>query len=152
VDSRPSYPDPFVKVGRLPLTVELPSGVYTVIVEGDTITSGSKVFEVRNASAQILVKAGSSGLRELSTWLMAFGGAAVLAGGVLELSRSSHEDAKQKHSISIPLFIGGGVALLSGVAMVFVSGTTFRTDAFVPGRSGGPVSRFQPGITFSGLF
>jgi len=152
LDSRPSFPDPFVKIGHLPLTVELPSGVYTLIVEGHATTSGSTVFEVRNLPATIRVKGGSSALHELSTWMMAFGAAAVLAGGVLEMSGTSGGSAKQKNSIAIPLFIGGGVALVSGIGMLLVSGTTFQNDAFVPGRSGGPAARIERGLMISGQF
>lgn len=152
VDSRPSFPDPFVKVGRTPLTIELPSGVYTVIVEGESTTTGSTVFEVRNMPAQVRVKGGSSSLRELSTWTMAFGVAALLAAGVIEVSQTKADDSSTKHKFSIPLAIGGGVALGGGLVMVLVSRTTFQTDGFVPGQSGGPAARIQPGIGISGQF
>jgi hypothetical protein len=134
VDTRPSYPDPFVKVGRLPLVVELPSGVYTLLVEGETITPGSAVFEVRTAPVHVKVSAGKSGLRSFSSWTLAFGIAAVLAAGVFELSGGGKQDTHQKNAIGIPLFIAGGVMAVSGLTMYLVSRTTIQNDGFVPGQ------------------
>lgn len=150
VDTRPSYPDPFVKIGRLPLTIELPAGVYTLIVEGDAVTLSSTVFEVRNAPVRVKVKGGNSGIRSLSSWMLGFGIAAVLAAGVLELSGGGEQKTQQKHAIAIPLLIGGGVAAASGITMFVVSRTTFQGDGMAVGRavSGG----LGPGLTISGHF
>jgi hypothetical protein len=150
IDTRPSYPDPFVKVGRLPLTIELPSGVYTLIVEGDEVSPGSTVFEVRGAPVRVKVSAGKSGLRSFSTWMLGFGIAAVLAAGVLELSGSSHQDTREKNAIAIPLFIAGGVAAVSGLTMFLVSRTTFQTDGFVPGKA--VQGAWSPTLGISGHF
>jgi hypothetical protein len=150
MDTRPSYPDPFVKVGRIPVTLELPSGLYTVIVESDNVTTGSKVFEVGQTPVRVTVKAGASGLRELSGWTMALGAVALLAGGVFELSGTAGDSDREKHAIAIPLFIGGGVALGGGLAMWLASGTRLQADPVATGA--GDRAGSTPGLTIFGQF
>jgi hypothetical protein len=131
LDARPSYPDPFVKVGAIPVQLELPPGVFTLLVEGERITSQSVVFEVRQQPLRVRVNPGSQGLRDLSTLMLALGGAAILGGAVLEASGTGGGDASTKRKITIPLFIGGGVGFASGLTMYFVSGTSIEHDGFV---------------------
>lgn len=140
VDTRSSFPDPFKKVGRLPLTFELPPGVYTVLVEGEFVTPGSAVFEIKDRPAKIAVRGGSQSLRDLSSYVFAAGGAALLAGVVFELSRSQDESSKQKNSVVIPLLIVGGVGLVSGLTFVLVSGTTVESTGFVAPQTRRPPS------------
>jgi hypothetical protein len=148
VDVAPSYPDPFVKVGRLPITVELPSGVYTLLAEGESVPSGSTVFEVKDRPVHVRVLGGSQSLRDTSTLLMAVGGIAVLAGLVVQLSRVAGEDTSQKNSIAIPLYIGGGIGLVSGITMFVVAKTKLQSDGFVPSQQ----AEALPGVAVSGRF
>ncbi len=131
LDDRPSYPDPFVKVGAIPVKLELPPGVFTLLVEGERITSQSTVFEVRQQPVRVRVNPGSQGLRDLSTLMIALGGAAILGGAVLEASGTGEGDASTKRKITIPLFIAGGLGFASGLTMYFVSGTSIEHDGFV---------------------
>lgn len=128
VDTQRTYPDPFTKIGRVPTAVQLPPGTYTLLVEGDTITGGSTVFEVRDAPRSVRVQAGSGGLRELSGWMIAIGAAAALASGVLYVSGTKNDEEDRKNSIALPLAIGGGVLLGGGVSLYLVSGTGFKVD------------------------
>jgi hypothetical protein len=148
VDTTPSYPDPFVKVGRLPVTIELPSGVYTLLAEGESVPTGSTVFEVRDRPVHVRVQGGSQPLRDTSTLLMAVGGIAVLAGLVVQLSRVAGEDSRQKNSIAIPLYVGGGIGLVSGITMFVVARTKLESDGFVPSTHGAAL----PGVGVSGRF
>ena len=135
VDDRPAFPDPFVKVGRVPSKLELPPGVFTVLVEGETMSAATTYFEVRDQPVHVRVHPGSQGLRDLSTLTTAIGVAAILAGVILEISRTKDEDSSKKRKISIPLFIGGGVGLAGGIGMAFASATSVEHDAFVPPNS-----------------
>lgn len=132
VDERVAFPDPFKKVGRLPVPMELPPGVYTVIVEGDRFPTASTFFEVRHQPVAVRVDAGSQDLRDLGSLLAALGGVAVLAGGVLEVSGTGEGDDTKKRKLTIPLFIGGGVALAGGITMFVVSGSSVEHNGYVP--------------------
>ena len=138
VEDQPSFPDPFTKVGRIPLKLELPAGVYTVLVEGERLTSASTVFEVRHQPVHVHVRSGSQGLRDLSTLTLALGSAALLAGAVLEVSGTGDGDSDKKHKITIPLFISGGVVFASGLTFHFVSSSSIDHDGYVS-----PHSAFQ---------
>jgi len=126
VDTGVSYPDSFIKIGRLPTSVELPPGSYTLIVEGDAITRGTTVFRVGEGPHRVRVEAGSGALRELSSWMVALGTAAVLAAGVLYVSGTKDDAEDRKNAIALPLVIGGGVVLAGGVTLMVASGTGFR--------------------------
>jgi len=148
VDERVAFPDPFTKVGKLPLELELPKGVYTLLVEGESQTSASTVFEVRHEPVHVRVNAGSGELRALSTLLLALGSAALLAGGVLEISGTGEGDDDKKHKITIPLFIGGGVGVAGGLTAYFVSDSSIEHDGYVPPSMASTV----PGLVVSGKF
>ncbi|MFW5739431.1 MAG: hypothetical protein ACOC1F_03595 [Myxococcota bacterium] len=151
VDDRPSFPDPFSKVGRIPVQLELPPGVYTMLVEGERIPTASTVFEVRHEPVDIRVDAGSQGLRDLSTLTLALGSAALLAGGVLEVSGTGEGDSDKKHKITIPLFIAGGVTFAGGLTMYFVSDSSIEHTGYLPE---GHAARETPvrGLGFAGRF
>lgn len=146
VDTQRTYPDPFTKIGRLPTVVHLPPGTYTLLVEGDTVTGGSTVFEVKDGPRSVRVEAGSGGLRELSGWMTAIGAAAALAGGVLYASGTKNDEEDRKNSIALPLAIGGGVLVVGGVSLYLGSGTGFRVDptsrdrAFLPSELRGSLA------------
>jgi len=153
-DDQPQFPDPFTKIGRIPVQLELPPGVYTVLVEGESFTSQSTVFEVRHQPVDVRVHAGSSELRALSTLLLALGGAALIAGGVIEVSGTGEGDSSKKHKITIPLFIGGGVGFAGGLGMYFASASSIEHNGFVPpeqGQQASPAPRVY-GLGLSGRF
>jgi len=127
-DDRPAFPDPFVKVGRLPLSLELPPGTYTVLVEGDSVPTATRVFRVDRTPVRVTIKGGSQGLRDTGTLLTALGGVALVAGVLVELSGTKDEDSSKKQGIAIPLLIGGGVGFAGGLTMFFVSRTTSTDD------------------------
>lgn len=135
VEDRPAFPDPFTKVGRIPVQLELPAGVYTILVQGERFTTVSTVFEVRHQPVNVRVHPGSQGLRDLSTLTLALGSAALLAGAVLEVSGTGGGDSDKKRKITIPLFVGGGVAFAGGLSLYFVSASSIDHDGYVPQSS-----------------
>ena len=151
-DDQPAFPDPFTKIGRIPVQLELPPGVYTVLVEGERFTSQSAVFEVRHQPVDVRVHSGSSELRALSTLMLALGGAALIAGGVLEVSGTGGGDSDKKHKITIPLFIAGGVGFTGGLAMYFVSASSIEHNGFVPAPDGQQAAPRVHGLGFTGRF
>ncbi len=149
VDTRQTYPDPFVKVGRAPLSIQLPGGIYTVLVEGQSITSASTVFEVRGQPVHVHARPGSQGMRDLGTLFVAVGVAATVAAAVVQLSRAHTQDTAQRDRITIPLWIGGGVTLVSGFGLLLGSSSKIESDGFAPPSAGWNIA---PGAAFSGTF
>jgi hypothetical protein len=130
------FPDPFVKLGRTPLSVKLVPGVYTVSVESPDIAPASQVFAVDSRPLHLRVRTGSAGTRGMGTLLMAIGAASVLAGLVIELSHSQAADGISKHKITVPLFVAGGVGFAGGLTIYLTSGTTIEQDGMKPDRRG----------------
>jgi hypothetical protein len=128
------FPDPFVKLGRTPLSVKLVPGVYTVSVESPDISTASKVFEVGFQPVHVRVRTGSSGARSMGTLLMAIGAAGLLAGLAIELSHSEAADGISKHKITIPMFVAGGIGFAGGLTVYLASGTTIEQDGMKTDR------------------
>jgi hypothetical protein len=135
-NTRPSYPDPFVKIGRTPLATRLAPGTYTVTAESPDITNGSGVFQVGTEPVHVRVRAGSSDMRTLGTLVLAAGIASALAAIAVEVSYSQTPSGISKSKIAVPLFIIGGVGLGAGIALYFTSGTTIEPDGPKPNRPG----------------
>ncbi len=136
-DTGPRYPDPFVKLGRTPLSVKLAPGVYTVTVESPDISTQSTVFAVGSQPVHVRVRSGSAGAHGVGTLLLAIGAASVLAGLAIELSHSEAADGISKSKIAVPLFIAGGVGVAGGLTIWLASGTTIEQDGPKPDRRAG---------------
>jgi hypothetical protein len=135
-DTRPSYPDPIVKMGRTPLATKLAPGTYTVTAESPDITNGSAVFQVGTQPVHVRVRTGSSDMRTMGTLVLAVGIASLLAAIAVEVSYSQAPTAISKSKIAVPLFVVGGVGLGAGLALYFASGTTIEPDGPKPDRRG----------------
>ncbi len=128
VDDRPAFPDPFVKVGRLPVTIQLPPGTYTVIAEGDSVPTATRVFRVDQLPVHVQVHGGTQGLRDAGSLLTAVGVVALLAGAAFEVSGASDQGTSKKQQVAIPLLIAGGVGFAGGLTMFLLSGTSITDD------------------------
>jgi hypothetical protein len=134
-DTRPSYPDPFVKLGRTPMTTKLAPGTYTVTAESPDITSGSAVFQVGTQPVHVRVKTGSSDMRTTGTLVLAAGIVSLLAAILVEATYSpTLQGDIPKAKIAVPLFVVGGVGIGGGLALYFSSGTTIEQDGVKPDR------------------
>jgi hypothetical protein len=136
-DTEPRFPDPFVKLGRTPLSVKLVPGVYTVTVESPDIATRSTVFQVGSQPVHVRVRSGSAGARGLGTLLLAVGAASALAALAIEVSYTETPSGISKSKIAIPLFIVGGVGLAGGLTIYLSSSTTIEQDGIKPDRRGG---------------
>lgn len=152
VDDRPAFPDPFVKVGRLPVAIELPPGTYTLIADGESAPSATRVFRVDRTPVRVRVKAGSQGMRTAGTLLTALGGLAVAAGLVVELSGTKDQDTSKRNKLAIPLLVGGGIGFAGGLTMFFVSKTTMTDDGPAASAEADHGVQSYRGIQLSGVF
>ena len=135
-DTGPHYPDPFVKVGRTPVSTKLRPGVYTVSVESPDIAVSHEVFQVGTEPVHVLVRGGNADMRNLGTLLMGIGAAGLLGALGVEVSYSQAPSGISKSTIAIPLLIVGGVGLASGLAVYLSAGTTIEPNSPSPDRRG----------------
>jgi hypothetical protein len=119
----------FVKVGKTPITFELPPGNYWLEAESPDVTRGSLLVRMDREPKHLEVHTGSSGLGDMATLTLALGATAVLAATVILASGSSGKSSFDKGKVVIPLYIGGGVLLGSGIGLYFAS----RTSVMDPG-------------------
>lgn len=123
----------FAKVGKTPITIQLPNGSYLIESEGYDSTRGSFDLTVDGQARQLLIENGAQSTHTLGNLTTGVGIAALLGGIVVlvggSLSKSSTID---KPAIVIPLFASGGVLIATGVTLTIVS----RTDVLdtSPGR------------------
>jgi hypothetical protein len=151
-DDRPAFPDPFVKVGRLPVSIELPPGTYTVLVEGESIPTATRVVRVDRTPVRIQVKGGSQGMRDAGSLLTALGGLALAAGIVVEVSGTRNQDSSTKQKIALPLIVGGAVGFAGGLTMFLVARSSISDDGPVPlGQTGQARHAFR-GVVMGGVF
>jgi hypothetical protein len=133
-DTEPQYPDPFVKVGRTPVSTNLAPGIYTVTVESPDIAVGATVFRVGTEPVHVRVRGGSDSLRSLGTLLFAGGAASLLAALAVEVSYSKSPSGISKGKIVVPLLIVGGVGAAAGLTFYLTSATTIEHDGPKPDR------------------
>jgi hypothetical protein len=116
----------FVKVGKTPITFQLPQGNYFLEVESPDVTRGSLLLRVDQTPKHLMVHTGSSGMGDLATLTLAVGAAMVLAATVVLASGSTGKTDFDKGKIVIPLYIGGGVLLGGGIGLYFGSRTNVK--------------------------
>lgn len=114
----------FVKVGKAPLTLLLPPGVYRLEVEGVDVVRGSLLVTMKGEPKQLLVRTGSEGLSTTGTLFIAVGITAILGATGILLSGSSAPSSLDKPKVLIPMYAAGGVLLGGGIAMSLVGSTS----------------------------
>ena len=121
----------FVKIGRTPLTFELPPQEnYWLEVESPEVTRGSLLLRVDREPKRLLVRAGSSDMGSLGSLSLAVGGLVVVAATAILISGTSGESGIDKPQILIPMYAAGAALLAGGVGLYFAS----QTDVEDPSR------------------
>ena len=112
----------FVKVGKTPITFQLPPGSYEIDVQGVDVSHESLFLEMKNEPRRIMVKTGSEGLGVAGTMLLGAGIIGIVGGIAILLSGSKGSDFN-KAPILIPMFAGGAVFTGAGIGMNVASQT-----------------------------
>ncbi len=139
----------FIKVGKAPLTFQLPPGVYRLDVQGIGISHGSMLLSMRSEPKRLLVRTGSEGLGDTGTLFIAVGITAILAATGILISGSKAPSSLDKSAVLIPVYAAGGVLLGSGIGMTIAASTNIddRSAAPVPppnmGRAPGLFARIS---------
>ena len=130
VDLRYRPPDhEFVKIGRTPLTFELPPNEnFWLEVESPEVTRGGLLLRMGSEPKHLLVRTGSADMADLGSLSLAIGGLAVAVATVILVSGASGESRIDKPAIVIPLYAAGGALVAGGIALYFAS----RTDVEDP--------------------
>lgn len=111
-------------MGITPVTFQLPPGTYLLEAEGPDVSRGTRLLEMHDTPKRLLVDTGSEGLGTAGTLLMGVGVVAILTGTVMAVGGATGKESDLKRSqVFVPLFIGGGVALGSGITMFLLSRT-----------------------------
>ena len=113
----------FVKVGKTPITFQLPPGSYRIEVEGIDVSNQGMLLEMRSEPKRLTVKTGSEGMGTTGTLLTAVGILGVLAATVILVSGSKAPSKLDKTTVLVPMYIAGGVLLGAGIGMTIASQT-----------------------------
>jgi hypothetical protein len=138
-----AFPDPFERVGHVPLTVRLSPGVYTVETSSPTTSTGhERIFVEAGAPVTVEVRGGDSSVKAIGTVLIALGAVAATLGVVAIVSISPHDENYNRFGIGLPLLLGGAGGAAVGVGMVALGSTNVVAPHLPPGGlPGGPRSR-----------
>lgn len=113
----------FVKVGRTPVSFQLPPGSYQIEVEGPGISNTALIFEMRNEPRRLLARPGSEGMSVTGTLLLAAGVTGLLGATAILISGSKAPSNFNKTSVLVPMYAAGGVLLGAGIGMTIAGKT-----------------------------
>lgn len=113
----------FVKVGKTPITLELPPGSYRIEVEGVEISNEGMLFEMRAEPRHIKVRTGSEGLGTTGTLLMGVGVLAVVGATAILVSGSKAPSKLDKTAVLVPMYLGGALCFGGGLALSMAGST-----------------------------
>jgi len=113
----------YTKVGRTPLTFQLPPGTYRIDVQGVRSSHESLLFEMRSDSRRLLVRTGSEGMGVTGTLLTAVGVLGVVGATVILVSGTKQAENFNKAAVVVPMYIVGGVLLGVGIGLTVASKT-----------------------------
>ncbi len=117
----------FVKIGKTPLDVHLPRGLYTVEVESPETTTAATTIEMGDHPKHLVARTGSAELNVIGTFTTALGITAALTGVVVIAAFTSEPSLESKEArVGIPLLVGGLAFTAGGVAMYLASTTTLE--------------------------
>jgi hypothetical protein len=124
----------FVKLGRTPMTFQLPPGTYRIEVEGVEISNQGLNFDMRTEPRSLEVRTGSEGLSTTGTLFMAVGVLGVLGATAILVSGSRAPSKLDKASVIIPMYAAGAVCFGGGLAMTLAGGTSLEDRKLPSGK------------------
>ncbi|MBI3199912.1 MAG: hypothetical protein HYZ29_00130 [Myxococcales bacterium] len=122
----------FVKVGKTPLTLQLPPGSYRIEVEGVEISNEAMLIEMRSDPRRIKVRTGSEGLATTGTLFMGLGILGVVGATAILASGSKAPSGLDKAGVLIPMYAAGAVCFGGGLAMSMVGSSKLEADPPAP--------------------
>jgi hypothetical protein len=145
-----TFPDPFEKVGVVPVTVKLAPGQYTIETASAKSSTGHERLTVEaNAPLTVDVHGGDAMVKAFGSVFIALGVVATLLGVVAIVSISPNDAHYNRWAIGLPLVLGGvGVAGL-GVGMTAAGSTDIVAPHLPPGGAvkAHPMTSWGPTLT-----
>jgi hypothetical protein len=138
-----TVPDPFERVGHVPLTVQLAPGVYTVESESPRSSTGhGRFFVEEGAPLTVQVRPGDATVKVLGSALIGLGVVAAALGVVALVAISPHDENYDRFGIGLPLLLGGVGGACAGWAMTALG----STDVYAPHLPPGMPARSHAGF------
>jgi hypothetical protein len=140
-------PDPFVRMGVVPLTAKLSPGIYTVETASPKASTGhQRLFVEQGAPLRVEVHAGDATLKTIGTTLIGLGVVAAILGVVAIVSISPNDQSYNRFGIGLPLVIGGAAG--AGLGWVLIgAGSTSVSAPHLPPAVAPPRTSGAPGVS-----
>jgi hypothetical protein len=127
-------PDPFEKIGVVPVTIKLAPGTYTLETEGPTQSNGHQRFAVEHDSPlTVQIHPGDPSLKTFGSVLIALGVVSAALGVIAIVSISKDDSHYDRWGIGLPLGIGGVAGAGIGFAMTAMGSTDVHVPHLAPG-------------------
>jgi hypothetical protein len=145
-------PDPFVRIGNVPLTLRLAPGTYTIEAESPTTSTGHDRFLVEpGAPMRVEVRPGNASVKTFGGVFIALGVVATVLGVVALVSISASDTHYDRWGIGLPLVIGGPAVGVLGYGMTALGSTDIRVPHLPPGGApprGAPQAGIVPALSW----
>jgi hypothetical protein len=128
-----TMPDPFVRMGVVPLTVKLAPGVYTVETASAKASMGhQRLFVEQGAPLRVEVRPGDASVKTIGTTLIGLGVVATILGVVAIVSISPNDQNYNRFGIGLPLVIGGAAGAGLGWVLIGAGSTSIVAPHLPP--------------------
>ena len=129
-----AIPDPFEKLPKLPTTVRLAPGTYTVEAESPNASTGhDRIVVEHDAPFTVQVHSGNASVKAFGGVFIGLGVVATILGIVSVISISPNDASFNRWAVGLPLTLGGiGLGGL-GIGMTFLGSTEIKAPHLPPG-------------------
>jgi hypothetical protein len=144
---RDTMPDPFERVGLVPLTLKLAAGTYSLETASPTQSTGHERFVVEQGKPlAIEVHQGDASVKGIGTVVIGLGVVSIVLGVVAIVAFSPGDSNYNRWGVGIPLIAGGGAACGVGIGMTALGSTDVHV--LPQARPGRPGASAIPTLTF----
>ncbi len=141
-----TMPDPYERIGVVPLTLKLAAGTYSIETASPTQSTGHRRFVVEQGKPQAIeVHPGDASVKGIGTVVIGLGVVSIVLGVIAIVSFSPDDSNYNRFGIGIPLIAGGGAACGIGVGMTALGATDVHM--LPQARPGGPAASAVPTLT-----
>lgn len=142
-----TMPDPYERIGLVPVTVKLAAGTYTLETASPTQSTGHQRFMVEQGKPLAVdVHPGDASVKTIGTVIIGLGIVSIVLGVVAIVSFSPHDSSYDRWGVGIPLLAGGAAGCGIGVGMTAAGGTDVHV--LPQARPGRPAASAVPTLVW----